>query len=73
MYVRSTGSPLPSTPVWSLAKDQGDYWYPAKINVPAMQSGTYDVIIEGVKGQAGNIAIDDVFLSQGGCQQGWNC
>ena len=35
-----------------------------------MQSGSYDVIIEGVKGQKGNIAIDDVILSQGGCQQG---
>ncbi|GFR70351.1 MAM and LDL-receptor class A domain-containing protein 1-like [Elysia marginata] len=48
-------------PVWSVAGAQGKDWFKAQTSIPP-QTGSYQVIFEGVRGSSwnGDIAIDDI-------------
>jgi hypothetical protein len=67
VYVMS-GSPTIGSPVWTKKGTQGNRWIKASVNIqPTM---AYQVVFEGVRGTSyrGDIAIDDVRLSLGPCQ-----
>ncbi|XP_033751988.1 MAM and LDL-receptor class A domain-containing protein 1-like [Pecten maximus] len=56
------------TPVWSHTGTLSNKWYTTSVNIQA--NSTYQVVIEGVRGISyrGDIAIDDVSISDGSCQ-----
>ncbi|XP_019632083.1 PREDICTED: MAM and LDL-receptor class A domain-containing protein 2-like [Branchiostoma belcheri] len=55
-------------PIWTRQGDQGNLWTEAKIDITAGQG---QVVLEGVRGTSfrGDIAVDDVTLTDGACAQ----
>ncbi|KAI3374795.1 hypothetical protein L3Q82_021349, partial [Scortum barcoo] len=61
-----TADPLKKILVWQKSGDQGDEWLLVQIHVTLRQ--VHQVILEAtVGGEAGDIAIDDIFLISGPC------
>ncbi|XP_066300034.1 MAM and LDL-receptor class A domain-containing protein 1-like [Branchiostoma lanceolatum] len=54
--------------IWTRQGDQGNLWTEARVDIPAGQG---QVVLEGVRGISfrGDIAVDDVTLTDGACQQ----
>ena len=52
--------------LWNEARDHGDQWLKAEVNLP---SGTFRLVFEGTRGadHLGDIAIDDVTVGNGPC------
>lgn len=66
VYVRSGGK---DQKVWSKTGNQGDKWYVASASIAAQPKALWQVVFEGIRGQnwRGDIAIDDVKITQGAC------
>ncbi|EDO47787.1 predicted protein [Nematostella vectensis] len=60
-------------PIWSRSGTHGNRWNNAI--VPITQSGTFQIVFEGVRGSSykGDIALDDVQLKNGACQFSMDC
>ncbi|XP_037098206.1 MAM domain-containing glycosylphosphatidylinositol anchor protein 2 isoform X3 [Syngnathus acus] len=56
------------TPVWSLKGNQGDRWRRAAIDIHP--DADFQVVLEGVRGSGieGDIAVDDITIQEGPCQ-----
>ncbi|XP_019631238.1 PREDICTED: MAM and LDL-receptor class A domain-containing protein 1-like [Branchiostoma belcheri] len=56
-----------TTDIWTRSGNQGNQWFSVAVSIPA--TGSYQVIFEGVRGinAHGDIAIDDVSITQGAC------
>ncbi|XP_072170528.1 thyroid hormone-induced protein B-like [Diadema setosum] len=70
VYQSASITPSSYDLIFSLYGDRGNTWYEAQINIDNYTQPFY-ITIEGVHGRSytGDIAIDDIVLSQGSCQQ----
>ncbi|XP_066300036.1 MAM and LDL-receptor class A domain-containing protein 1-like [Branchiostoma lanceolatum] len=61
------------SPQWTLRDNQGDFWHVGRANLA--HAFPYQIVFEGVRGQSyrGDIAIDDVLLSDGFCGPAGAC
>ncbi|XP_069133150.1 MAM and LDL-receptor class A domain-containing protein 1-like [Argopecten irradians] len=65
VYAKS-GIALPSTPIWKRSGNQGNRWIKAQVDITA--KSLFNVVFEAVRGGAyGDIAVDDVGISDGSC------
>ncbi|XP_033751996.1 MAM and LDL-receptor class A domain-containing protein 1-like [Pecten maximus] len=65
VYAKS-GLALPTTPIWRRSGNQGNRWVKAKVDITA--KSVFNVVFESVRGGAyGDIAVDDVAISDGSC------
>ncbi|XP_072170530.1 thyroid hormone-induced protein B-like [Diadema setosum] len=71
VYKSASTSPSSDDMFFSLNGTSGNAWYKAEISIDNYAQPFY-ITIEGVCGNSyrGDIAIDDIMLSQGPCQQG---
>ncbi|XP_057298293.1 MAM and LDL-receptor class A domain-containing protein 2-like isoform X2 [Hydractinia symbiolongicarpus] len=62
-----------SAPIWSLSGNQGYYWRPSRVTFRS--SVRHSIIFEGRTGASyrGDIAIDDVMITEGPCPDAGNC
>ncbi|XP_067654504.1 MAM and LDL-receptor class A domain-containing protein 1-like [Haliotis asinina] len=69
VYVQ-TGAAIPSTPTWKRTGTQGTHWLMGQFSVNVKTP--FNVVIEGVRGNGyrGDIAIDDVNITNGSCSAG---
>ncbi|XP_021371354.1 MAM and LDL-receptor class A domain-containing protein 1-like [Mizuhopecten yessoensis] len=68
VYAKS-GLALPTTPVWRRSGSQGNQWLKAQVDLTA--KSVFNVVFESMIGGAyGDIAVDDVGISDGSCTQG---
>ncbi|KAH3887668.1 hypothetical protein DPMN_011686 [Dreissena polymorpha] len=59
--------------IWSRSLNQGNQWSKGQVTLAAaIISRNFQIVFEGVRGigDLGDIAIDDVKLSQGSCSNG---
>eukprot|EP00794_Sanderia_malayensis_P017044 gene17044-18759_t len=72
VYIQ-TGSSLPSTAAWSRTSNQGNQWLIGQLSITT--TNNYKVVIEGVRGRSftGDIAIDDIKMLDGLCNQPATC
>ncbi|XP_078575823.1 uncharacterized protein LOC144861697 [Branchiostoma floridae x Branchiostoma japonicum] len=56
-----------TTEIWSRSGNQGNQWFSVAVSIPV--TGSYQVIFESVRGgnNHGDVAIDDVSITQGDC------
>lgn len=62
-----------SAPIWSLSGNQGGFWRPSRVTIKS--SVAHSIIFEGRTGISyrGDIAIDDVEITDGPCPAPGNC
>ncbi|KAL0967682.1 hypothetical protein UPYG_G00255500 [Umbra pygmaea] len=67
-FLRQKGQATAEVPAWSLSGNQGDAWKQAKVTIHPTTS--FQVVLEGIRGPGieGDIAIDDISLKEGECQ-----
>ncbi|XP_028832580.1 MAM domain-containing glycosylphosphatidylinositol anchor protein 2 [Denticeps clupeoides] len=68
IYLRQKGQTGPDSSIWTLKGNQGDRWKQAKVNIHPTSS--FQIVLEGVRGPGieGDIAIDNVDIEEGECQ-----
>ncbi|XP_047128245.1 MAM and LDL-receptor class A domain-containing protein 1 isoform X1 [Hydra vulgaris] len=56
-----------SAPIWTLSGEQGGLWRPTRVTIKSFVS--HSIIFEGITGPSyrGDIALDDVMISEGPC------
>ncbi|XP_062863957.1 MAM domain-containing glycosylphosphatidylinositol anchor protein 2 [Trichomycterus rosablanca] len=67
-YLRQKNPSGEDSSVWTLSGNQGDRWRQARVNVHP--TSAFQMVLEGVRGAGieGDIAIDDVAIEEGKCQ-----
>ncbi|XP_072170527.1 thyroid hormone-induced protein B-like [Diadema setosum] len=70
VYKSASTTPRSNDVIFSLTGDSGNAWYEAQVSIDNYTQPFY-ITMEGVRGSSstGDIAIDDIRLSQGSCQQ----
>ncbi|XP_061676951.1 MAM domain-containing glycosylphosphatidylinositol anchor protein 2 isoform X2 [Syngnathoides biaculeatus] len=70
VFLRQKGATASDTSLWSLSGNQGDRWRRAAVEVDVHPGADFQVVLEGVRGAGieGDIAVDDVGLQEGRCQ-----
>ena len=56
--------------IWSLSGQKGNKWLNGRVSLPKISNTRYWIVFEGIRGNSykGDIAIDDVLFTTGGCQ-----
>ncbi|KAM9070832.1 MAM domain-containing glycosylphosphatidylinositol anchor protein 2 isoform 4-T4 [Sarcophilus harrisii] len=67
VYLRLKGQTTIENPLWSSSGNKGQHWNEAHVNIYPITS--FQLIFEGIRGPGieGDIAIDDVSISEGEC------
>ncbi|KTF87949.1 hypothetical protein cypCar_00037127 [Cyprinus carpio] len=68
VYLRQKSQTGQDTSVWTLSGNQGDRWRQARVNINPTSS--FQMVLEGIRGSGieGDIAVDDVTIEEGECQ-----
>ncbi|KAL8608892.1 hypothetical protein ACOMHN_065230 [Nucella lapillus] len=73
VYAKPTSGSALGAPIWKLSGNQGQGWQVAQKTIPA--GAGYSVVFEAVRGNGslGDMALDDVLLTNGDCPDPGNC
>eukprot|EP00795_Rhopilema_esculentum_P012712 gene12712-3431_t len=68
-----TGSSYPGSSMWTRRRNQGNQWLIGQVSITTTSS--FNIIFEGVRGTSytGDIAIDDIKMLDGACNQPASC